>query len=62
MSPEKAFEMGFRHIADLFEMDRIADLLDDEQWAAHAVALMQAWRDGAMTARAVIEKKTATLQ
>jgi hypothetical protein len=62
MSPEKAFEMGFRHISDLFEIGQVADLLDDDQLSPYAVSLMQAWRDGALMARAMIEKEAATIQ
>jgi hypothetical protein len=62
MSPEKAFEMGFRHISDLFEIGQIADLLDDDQLSTYAVALMRAWQEGALMARALIEKEAATIQ
>lgn len=62
MSPDKAYEMGFRHIADLAEMSRIADLIEDECLSSYALELMQAWRAGAMAARAMGEKEEATLQ
>ncbi len=62
MTPEQAYEMGFRHIADLAEMSRIADLVDDEQMADYALKLMEAWRAGAMAARVMIEREGSTLQ
>lgn len=62
MTPEQAYEMGFRHIADLAEMSRIADLVDDEQMADYALKLMEAWRAGATAARVMIEREGSTLQ
>ena len=61
MSPDKAYEMGFRHIADLAEMSRIADLIEDQRLSSYALELMQAWRAGAMAARAMVEKEESTL-
>lgn len=62
MTTEKAYEMGYRHIADLAEMSRIADLINDERFSDLALRLMEAWRAGAMAARDMIERETSTLQ
>ena len=62
MNINKAYLMGFRHIADLAEMNRIADLMEDNRFNEYALELMEAWRTGAMAAQAMIEKRTATLQ
>lgn len=62
MTPEQAYEMGYRHIADLAEMSRIADLIDDDRLAEYALKLMEAWRAGAMAARVMIEREVSTIQ
>jgi hypothetical protein len=62
MTKKQAFEMGFRHITDLAAMNRIASIVKERDDDAEAAALMEAWRDGAMAARAMIERETATLQ
>lgn len=62
MTPEKAYEMGYRHIADLAAMTRVAAMAEVERLSATAVKLMEAWREGAMAAKAVLEKQSSTLQ
>ena len=62
MTKKQAFEMGYRHIADLAAMNRIAAVVNAREDDPEAAALMAAWRDGAMAARAMIERETATLQ
>jgi hypothetical protein len=62
MTKKQAFEMGYRHIADLAAMNRIAAIVNARDDDPEAAALMAAWRDGAMAARAMIERETATLQ
>ncbi|MCP5364347.1 MAG: hypothetical protein H6905_03830 [Hyphomicrobiales bacterium] len=62
MTPEDAYEMGFRHVADLSEICRIAEMIDDDAFADYALKLMEAWRAGAMAARAVVERELATIQ
>lgn len=62
MTPEKAYEMGYRHISDLAAMTRVASMVEIERLSATAVALMDAWREGAMAAKAMLEKQSSTLQ
>lgn len=62
MTKKTAYEMGFRHVADLAAINRIAELVGDESEDVNALALMEAWRDGALAARALLERETATLQ
>ena len=62
MTKKKAFEMGFRHVADLATMNRIAEMVRDEVDDATALDLMEAWREGALAARALLDRETATLQ
>jgi hypothetical protein len=53
--------MGFRHVTDLAEINRIADLFMDDDSDDRALQLMEAWREGAMAAAAMLEKERATL-
>ena len=62
MTSEEAYQMGFRHISDLAEMNRIADLVSDYRFADYALELMEAWRQGAVAAKALLEKEVVTLQ
>lgn len=62
MDTKKAYFMGYRHIADLATMNRIVDLADDNRFNEYALELMEAWREGAVAAQAMIEKESATLQ
>ncbi len=62
MNTKKAYYMGFRHIADLAAMNRIVDLAADNRFNEYALELMEAWREGAITAQAMIEKESATIQ
>lgn len=62
MTKDKAYEMGYRHIIDLAEMNRVAAMADVERLNDFALALMDAWREGAMAAKAMLEKEVATLQ
>ena len=62
MTPKKAFRMGFRHVADLAEINRIADRLLEDECDGRAQELIEAWRQGALTATAMLEKEEATIQ
>ncbi|MCU0839619.1 MAG: hypothetical protein MUE49_12985 [Rhodospirillales bacterium] len=62
MTPEKAYEMGYRHINDLAEMNKIAEMMRIERLNSIALQLMEAWREGAMAAKAMLEKQSSTLQ
>lgn len=62
MDTKKAYFMGYRHIADLAAMNRIVDLVQDNRFNEYALELMQAWREGAIAAQAMIEKESATIQ
>lgn len=62
MNTKKAYFMGYRHIADLAAMNRIVDLAQDNRFNEYALELMEAWRDGAIAAQAMIEKESATIQ
>lgn len=62
MTKKQAFDMGFRHIADLAAINRVAAVVNASDDDPEAAALMAAWRDGALAARAMIERETATLQ
>ncbi len=62
MTPEKAYEMGYRHITDLAEMNRIAEMMRIERLNTIALQLLEAWREGAMAAKAMLEKQSSTLQ
>ncbi len=62
LSPAEAYAMGFRHITDLALMNRIADLIRDEEPDAAALRLLEAWRQGAFVAQAIIESRRVTLQ
>lgn len=62
MTLKQAYRMGFRHIIDLAEINRVADkFLDDEQ-DDRAQRLIEAWREGAMAATAMLEKEKVTIQ
>ena len=54
--------MGFRHVTDLAEINRIADLFLGDDGDGRALQLMEAWREGAMAAGAMLEKQHVTLQ
>ncbi|MFO1127710.1 MAG: hypothetical protein U1E66_04635 [Rhodospirillales bacterium] len=54
MTKKDAFEMGFRHVADLATMSRIADLLQADACDPDVLALMEAWREGALAARELL--------
>lgn len=62
MTPKQAYRMGFRHITDLDEMNRVADLFFDDEFDERASRLIEAWREGALAATAMIEKRSATIQ
>lgn len=62
MTKKTAYEMGFRHVADLAAINRVAELIRDDNDDNNALALMEAWREGALAARALLERETATLQ
>ncbi len=62
MTPKQAYRMGFRHVSDLIEINRIADLFMSDRDNEQALQLMEAWREGAMAAAAMLERAGATLQ
>ena len=62
MTPKQAYRRGFRHISDLAEINRLADLVLADGSDEHALRLIEAWREGAMAAAAMLEKAHATLQ
>lgn len=62
MTKDKAYQMGYRHIIDLAEMNRVAEMADVERLNAYATQIMDAWREGALAAKAMLEKEVATLQ
>jgi len=62
MTPKQAYRMGFRHITDLAEMNRVADHFLDDECDERVTQLIEAWREGALAATAMIEKEFVTLQ
>jgi hypothetical protein len=62
MTRKQAFRMGFRHVADLAQINRIADRLLEDEFDGRAQRLIEAWRQGALTATAMLEKEEATIQ
>lgn len=62
MTPKQAYMMGFRHITDLARMNRVADLALEDEQDERATRLIEAWRQGALAATAMIEKESATIQ
>lgn len=62
MTKRKAYEMGFRHVADLAAINRVAELIRGNDEDDTAMALMEAWREGALAAKALLERESATLQ
>jgi hypothetical protein len=62
LSLEDAYAMGYRHIADLALMNRIAELIRRDEPDAQALRLLEAWRQGAMVAQAMVDRATRTLQ
>ncbi len=62
MTKDKAYQMGYRHITDLAEMNRVVEMADVERLSAYAAQIMDAWREGALAAKAMLEKEVATLQ
>jgi hypothetical protein len=62
MTPKQAYRMGFRHITDLAEINRIADMFLEDELDERAQRLIEAWREGAMAATAMLEKAHSTVQ
>lgn len=62
MTPKQAYRMGFRHIIDLAEINRIADMFLEDELDDRAQRLIEAWREGATAAAAMLEKQHSTLQ
>lgn len=56
MTVEDAYAMGFRHISDMAAMNRLAELLRDDQTDSETLRLFEAWRQGAMVAQAMLER------
>lgn len=61
MTPKKAYQMGFRHIADLAEINRIAEMFESDDCNDHALSLIEAWRQGAVAATALLDRQDATV-
>ena len=62
MTPKQAYRMGFRHITDLAEINRIADIFLEDELDDRAQRLIEAWREGAIAAAAMLEKQRSTIQ
>lgn len=62
MTPKQAYLIGYRHITDLAEMNRIADLYRADEDDEQAIRLIEAWRRGALEARTMLERQQARLQ
>src|SRR5512132_4696422 len=62
MTPKQAYRMGFRHITDLAEINRIADTFLEDELDDRAQRLIEAWREGAIAAAAMLEKQRSTIQ
>jgi hypothetical protein len=62
MTPKQAYRMGYRHITDLAEINRIADQFLEDDQDDRAQRLIEAWREGARAATAMLEKEKATIQ
>ena len=62
MTPKQAYRMGFRHIIDLAEINRIADMFLEDETNDRAQRLIEAWREGAIAAAAMLEKQHSTIQ
>lgn len=62
LTPEDAYVMGYRHISDLALMNQIAELIRGDDPDGAALRLLEAWREGAFAAQAMIERPGATLQ
>lgn len=61
MTVEETYAMGFRHISDMAAMNRLAELLRDDQVDSETIRLFEAWRQGAMVAQAMIERSRTAL-
>ena len=61
MTPKQAYQMGFRHIADLAEINRIAEMFEGNESNEYAICLIEAWRQGAIAATALLERQHATV-
>ena len=61
MTPKQAYRMGFRHITDLAQMNRIADLYLEGEIDEKVFRLIEAWREGAMAATAMLDMPNRTV-
>ena len=61
MTPKQAYQMGFRHITDLAEINRIAEMFERDDCDEEALRLIDAWRQGAVAANALLDRQHATV-
>lgn len=55
LTVDEAYAMGFRHISDMAAMNRLAERLSEDQTDSETLRL-EAWRQGAMIAQAMLER------
>lgn len=59
---KRAYQMGYRHVCDLAEINQVAlQVRECDDTDGTAKALMNAWREGAMAAKAMLDKEGATV-
>ena len=61
MTPKQAYQMGFRHITDLAEINRVAEMFERDDCDEEALRLIDAWRQGAVAANALLDRQDATV-
>ena len=62
VTPKQAYRRGFRHILDLAEIKQLVEASLDDESDETVMRLVEAWRKGALTATAMLEREHATLQ
>lgn len=61
LTEKQAYQMGFRHVSDLADMNRVADLYLAGELDERALRLLEAWREGAMAASAMLDMPNVTV-
>lgn len=61
MTPKQAYRMGFRHITDLAEMHHIAECFGRAEDDERLLRLMEAWHEGTLAAKALLDREFATV-
>ncbi len=61
MTPKQAYRRGFRHVLDLAEIRQLVEASEDDEGWEYALQLVEAWRQGALTATAMLEREDATV-